>query len=499
RTRDDRRRREGPHRQGGPGRGARRRHGHRGRRLHGRPARRLAAGGALPHRRHAQPPHRGPPRRPPRPPAAPRRRTRTAPHTRRRRRLGAARVRRDPRRRAVRGGQRLLPRARAHHAGPRRGRGETRGDGRRPPGRAPRRLLQARPGTPRPLRRPERRGPAHHRQRAEPGRRPRDRTRRHGSGTRMILTVTPNPSLDRTYEVPSLARGEVVRATGERVDPGGKGVNVSRAVAAAGQRTVAVLPLGGAPGALVAQLLDAQGIEVAPVPVEGPTRSNIALAEADGVLTKINAPGPELTAAEQELLLRTVHRQSEGADWIACCGSLPRGLDPSWYAELVTRAHSAGVRIALDTSGPALLAALRGQPDVVKPNAEELAEAVGRPLATVGDAAKAAGELREMGARAVLASLGADGQLLVDADGTWFGTARVETVRSNVGAGDSSLAGFLIAGGRGPEALASAVAHGAAAVQTPGSVMPSPGDLDPSAVTVTADVPADRPLKEPVT
>jgi 1-phosphofructokinase len=122
----------------------------------------------------------------------------------------------------------------------------------------------------------------------------------------MILTVTPNPSLDRTYEVPSLDRGEVIRATGERMDPGGKGVNVSRAVAAAGRRTVAVLPLGGAPGALVADLLDAQGIEVAPVPVAGATRSNIALAEADGVLTKINAPGPELTAAEQELLLETV-------------------------------------------------------------------------------------------------------------------------------------------------------------------------------------------------
>jgi len=83
----------------------------------------------------------------------------------------------------------------------------------------------------------------------------------------MILTVTPNPSLDRTYEVPSLDRGEVIRATGEQMDPGGKGVNVSRAVAAAGQRTLAVLPLGGAPGALVADLLDAQGIEVAPVPV----------------------------------------------------------------------------------------------------------------------------------------------------------------------------------------------------------------------------------------
>ncbi|MFV0135333.1 1-phosphofructokinase [Streptomyces sp. HMX87] len=313
----------------------------------------------------------------------------------------------------------------------------------------------------------------------------------------MILTVTPNPSLDRTYEVPSLDRGEVVRATGERVDPGGKGVNVSRAVTAAGRRTVAVLPLGGAPGALVADLLDAQGIEAAPVPVAGATRSNIALAEADGVLTKINAPGPELTANERELLLETVREQSHGADWIACCGSLPRGLAPSWYADLVARAHTAGVRIALDTSGPALLEALRERPDVVKPNAEELAGAVGRPLATVGDALKAAEELRGLGARAVLASLGADGQLLVDDAGAWFGSARVGAVRSNVGAGDASLAGFLIAGGAGPGALASAVAHGAAAVQLPGSVMPGPGDLDPDAVTVTAVVPVDRALKEP--
>jgi len=314
----------------------------------------------------------------------------------------------------------------------------------------------------------------------------------------MILTVTPNPSLDRTYEVQALKRGEVIRAETERTDPGGKGVNVSRAVAAAGRRTVAVLPLGGAPGALVADLLDAQGIEVAPVPIAGATRSNIALAEADGVLTKINAPGPELSEAEQELLLETVREQSRGADWIVCCGSLPRGLAPSWYADVVTRAHAGGARIALDTSGRALLEALRARPDVVKPNAEELAEAVGRPLATVGDAVKAAEELRARGARAVLASLGADGQLLVDDAGTWFGSARVDAVRSNVGAGDSSLAGFLIAGGSGPDALASAIAHGAAAVQLPGSVMPTPADLDPSAVSVTADVPMDRALKEAV-
>ncbi|GHH80202.1 1-phosphofructokinase [Streptomyces sulfonofaciens] len=313
----------------------------------------------------------------------------------------------------------------------------------------------------------------------------------------MILTVTPNPSLDRTYEVPSLDRGEVVRATGERMDPGGKGVNVSRAVAAAGHRTVAVLPLGGAPGALVADLLAGQGIEAVPVPVTGLTRSNIALAEPDGTLTKINAPGPEITGEEAEALLAAVGERSAGADWIACCGSLPRGLGPNWYAHLVARAHAVGAGIALDTSGPALLAALREGPDVVKPNLTELSAAVRRPLATLGDALGAAEELRGLGAGSVLASLGADGQLLVDASGAWYGTAPAGAVRSDVGAGDASLAGFLIAGGTGPRALASSTAHGAAAVRLPGSAMPTPSDLVPSAVTVTADVPVDRRLGGP--
>ncbi|MFD5684337.1 1-phosphofructokinase [Streptomyces bacillaris] len=314
----------------------------------------------------------------------------------------------------------------------------------------------------------------------------------------MILTVTPNPSLDRTYELPGLVRGTVLRATADRVDPGGKGINVSRAVAAAGHRTVAVAPMGGPEGALLARLLGEHGIEAAGVPVTGSTRINVTLVEPDTTLTKINAAGPELSAAEAEDVLEAVRARSAAADWIACCGSLPRGLPPRWYAELVARSHRAGARIALDTSGAALTAALREGPDVIKPNAQELAEAVGRPLATVGDALKAAEELRERGAGAVLASLGADGQLLVEASGSYFATARVATVRSNVGAGDASLAGFLTAGGQGPGALASAVAHGAAAVQLAGSLMPTPADLDLSAVTSSADVPRDRPLTEPV-
>ncbi|RSO07848.1 1-phosphofructokinase [Streptomyces sp. WAC 06783] len=313
----------------------------------------------------------------------------------------------------------------------------------------------------------------------------------------MILTVTPNPSLDRTYEIPTLERGAVLRATADRIDPGGKGVNVSRAVAAAGHRTLAVLPLGGPAGAALGDLLAAEGIEVAGVPVAGQTRSNISAVEPDGTLTKINAAGPELSADESRALLETVRTRSAGADWIACCGSLPRGLAPSWYAELVAQVHQAGARIALDTSGPSLTAALAARPDVVKPNAEELAQAVGHPLRTVGDAVEAARDLRKLGAGAVLASLGADGQLLVDADGERFASARVATVRSNVGAGDASLAGFLAAGGVGVRALASAVAYGAAAVQLPGSAMPAPMDLNPSAVLVGDTVPVGLELREP--
>lgn len=313
----------------------------------------------------------------------------------------------------------------------------------------------------------------------------------------MIITLTPNPSLDRTYEVPGLLPGAVLRCTADRVDPGGKGVNVSRALAAAGHRTVSVLPLGGVEGALLAELLEAQGIPVAQVPIDGKTRVNISVVEPDGRVTKLNAAGPELAAAESKALLAEVTARSAQAAWLACCGSLPRGLPPEWYAELVGRVHDAGARIALDTTGPALLAALSQRPDVIKPNREELAEAVGGRITTVGEALQAARQLRDLGARAVLASLGADGQLLVDSGGAaWFGTATVETVRSNVGAGDASLAGFLGAGGSGERALAAALTHGAAAVRLPGSVMPAPADLRPGDVRTTADIPVNRALKE---
>ncbi|MFE5717227.1 1-phosphofructokinase family hexose kinase [Streptomyces erythrochromogenes] len=319
----------------------------------------------------------------------------------------------------------------------------------------------------------------------------------------MILTVTPNPSLDRTYELPSLDRGRVLRAAGDRIDPGGKGVNVSRAAAAAGVPTTAVLPLGGALGVLLAELLGGQGVNVTAVSIAGQTRSNISLAEPDGTLTKINATGPKLSAQESGLLLDTVRTSRADASWIAGCGSLPGGLAPDWYADLVAAARTAGVRVALDASGPALRAALPAGPDVIKPDASRLAASVGRPVSTLGEAVGAAQELHALGAGAVLASLGRNGLLLVGEQGVCHATTEpaepAGAVRGTAGAGDAALAGFLIAGGDGPGALRSALAHGAAAGRLPGSVMPAPSDLRPDQVRITRDLPLDLPLAEPGT
>ncbi|MGW7327212.1 1-phosphofructokinase family hexose kinase [Streptomyces sp. NPDC054840] len=313
----------------------------------------------------------------------------------------------------------------------------------------------------------------------------------------MILTVTPNPSLDRAYDVPPLDRGRVLRADGERADPGGEGVNVSRAVAAAGVRTTAVLPLGGAPGILLAELLGVQGVDVTAVSITGRTRSNIALTEPDGTRTEIHSPGPALSPEEAALLLDTVRSSAAEAAWVACCGSPPRGIGPDWYADLVAQAHAAGARIALDSSGPTLQEVPAARPEVITPDTSGLATAVGRPLPTLGDVIKAAEELRERGAGAVLASLGGDGRLLVSAEGTYYGTAPAPAVRGAAGADDASLAGFLIAGGTGPGALASALAHAAAAAPQPGSAMPTPADLRPDRFRITEDPPLDLQLTDP--
>jgi 1-phosphofructokinase len=314
----------------------------------------------------------------------------------------------------------------------------------------------------------------------------------------MIITVTLNPSLDRAVEIEGLVRGEVIRATKARLDPGGKGVNVSRALLANGVASRAVLPAGGEEGRQLVDLLRAEGVDLVAVPIAGHTRSNITLAEPDGVVTKINEPGPTLTPGEFTAVTAAVLAAAGGASWVVASGSMPPGLPVEAFAELCRRLVAAGINLAVDTSGPALRAAATAGATLVKPNRDELGEVTGSALTTFGEVLDAAAELRAWGAGAVLASLGADGAVLVDADGVVAGDAPVDRPRSTVGAGDALLAGFLAAGARGGDALAEALAWGAAAVSLPGSRMPGPTDLQRSRVTIRRSVRAtQRPTHPP--
>ena len=306
----------------------------------------------------------------------------------------------------------------------------------------------------------------------------------------MILTITLNPSVDRTIAVDALRRGEVHRATSGRVDPGGKGINVARALTAHGVKATAVVVLGGAEGEQLAGLLAEAGIEVVGVPVQGSIRSNVTVVEPDGTTTKLNEPGPALSPQEVSALLDAVAEHARDAEWVVVSGRLPPGADGDLYARMTRLAASAGARVALDTSGPALAAGVAAGPALVKPNAEELVELVGRPLPEVDDVVAACREVLAAGAGAVLASLGADGAVLVERDGADVTVlhARGPQVHpvSSVGAGDALLAGFLAAGGSGRTALAEAVAWGTAAVSLPGSRMPEPADVRPDLVVVEA-------------
>ena len=193
----------------------------------------------------------------------------------------------------------------------------------------------------------------------------------------MIVTVTPNPSVDRTVFVDALHPGKIMRSTRSWSEPSGKGVNVALALRAHGRPTLAVLPVGGPAGAQLVEMLNRAGLSYQPVPIAGEVRINISLIQPDGIVTKINELGPTLTGAEGDALLDAARTRAEAGGWLAGCGSLPGGLTDDWYAQLVETGHRAGTQVVIDTSGPPLIKALAAGPDLVKPNAEELADAAG--------------------------------------------------------------------------------------------------------------------------
>lgn len=311
--------------------------------------------------------------------------------------------------------------------------------------------------------------------------------------TGLILTLTANPSFDRTVALPvPLERGAVHRVEATTAQAGGKGVNISRAAVAAGLTTVAVLP--ALPDDPFVRELELAGIECRPSRPAGEIRVNLTLTEPDGTTTKLNSPGAAVGAAHLDDLAATLVRHAHGSAWAVLAGSLPPGAPTDFYAALVPRLHEV-TRVALDTSDEPLAALVDrlpgAAPDLLKPNAEELASVTGtESTALEADpvaAAKAARFLVERGVGTVLATLGGRGAVLVRDDGAWFAPPPPTTVISTVGAGDSTLFGYLLAELRGlepPDRLALAVAYGSAAAGLPGTTIPRPDDLHPERVQV---------------
>jgi 1-phosphofructokinase len=313
----------------------------------------------------------------------------------------------------------------------------------------------------------------------------------------MIVTVTPNPSVDWTFDIRSLDRGQLNRARDSHAEPSGKGVNVSRALAANGISTTAVLPVGGPVAVEMTALLAEENVDFVPVQITGSVRVNVSLAEPDGLATKINSPGPALSPAEiDELVARTLERTNPG-DWVVGSGSLPPGVSQDLYARICEGVHQRGARFALDSSGAALAAGLPARPDVIKPNIDELAEVTGAAIQTFGDAADGARQLLTRGAGCVLVSAGPDGALLVTDGLILHAVGHVQTARSTVGAGDALLAGFIASGADGASALCEATAWASAALGTRGSHVPVVRAVHRDVVQLTQAVDLGRPLRNP--
>lgn len=263
-----------------------------------------------------------------------------------------------------------------------------------------------------------------------------------------IVTLTPAPAIDLTYHLGRLELGEVNRATTVHTELSGKGVNVARAVALASLPVSAVLALG-AQGAALAREGGFEAL-LAGVADEGRTRINTTLLHATGSTTKVNESPVPVTAALWQALADRTESELERLDaaWLVVSGSIPvlAGTDrPVPFLESVRRASDRGVRVAVDTAGAALatVAADLSAVSLIKPNTHELAELTGTALDTVGDVVTAAQQLHEAGCDIVYVSMGADGALAVSDAGVHLARARARVVNT-AGAGDASLAGFLV-------------------------------------------------------
>lgn len=259
-----------------------------------------------------------------------------------------------------------------------------------------------------------------------------------------IVTVTLNPAIDHTAAIPNFRAGEVNRVSWEQPDPGGKGVNVASFLADFGFAVTATGILGEENARIFEDLFDRKGIDNQFVMMPGRTRTNIKIIdEVQDQVTDINFPGLSPDAAAMQNLQAAIDRLTQTHDWFILSGSLPAGMNPSIYADLIKRLNAQGKTVVLDASGESLRQAIGAAPLMVKPNIEELQEAIGRLLPTLNDRLAAATELLAQGISTVVISLGASGALFVETESAvWARPPKIEVI-STVGAGDAMVSGFV--------------------------------------------------------
>ncbi|MDY5971885.1 MAG: 1-phosphofructokinase [Butyricicoccus sp.] len=289
----------------------------------------------------------------------------------------------------------------------------------------------------------------------------------------MIYTVTLNPALDKTVEIPGMALDTVNRITAMRTDPGGKGINVSKVIAKLGGTSVALALLGGGTGRAIADALEEMGLRCELQFVEGETRTNLKVVDpVNHTNTDLNEPGISVTPAVLDGLLDRLIGLLQPGDLVVLSGSLPKGAPGDTYYTWVARCKEAGAKVFLDADGALLAEGLRAAPDLVKPNQDELSRLVGHPLETVETLADAAGALLADGVQKVVVSMGGKGALYVTRDTVLHAEGLKVPVGSTVGAGDSVVAALAVAETQGlslEDTVRLSTATGAANVMCSGS------------------------------
>ncbi|WP_285422530.1 1-phosphofructokinase [Pseudomonas sp. efr-133-TYG-103a] len=258
-----------------------------------------------------------------------------------------------------------------------------------------------------------------------------------------ILTLTMNPALDLTVQLGPLHVGQVNRSEAMLCHAAGKGINVAQVLADLGHELTVAGFLGVDNQQPFETLFARRGFVDEFVRVPGETRSNIKLAESSGRITDLNGPGPVVSEQAQQALATRIEQIASDFDVVVVAGSLPRGVDAQWLKNLLLRLNALGLKVALDTSGEALRAGLEASPWMIKPNTEELADALDAPIISIAAQAQAAAALRQRGIEHVVISQGSEGVHWFSANVALQALPPKVSVVSTVGAGDSLLAGMV--------------------------------------------------------